>query len=171
MSGPSPWLLAGPSVALKMTTSPMRRTQGESQFVDLTCDLLKKIFNAHWNILVQGFRSLPRPPRCAYISSGVRQGGGGGIFCPPCLTPELIGAARRARQRSKALNENIPMRIKNFFERSHVRSRSGQMSRICVFGLLLMIAHRVQAINSRAPKLSQNAASLQQESSLGMYYA
>ena len=33
-----------------------------------------------------------------------------------------------------------------------------------------MIAHRVRAINSRAPKLSQNA-SLQQESSLEMYYA
>ena len=40
--------------------------------------------------------------------------GGGGRFCPPCLTPELIGAARRARRRSKALNEKIPMHIKNF---------------------------------------------------------
>ena len=39
---------------------------------------------------------------------------GGGRFCPPCLTPELIGAARRARRRSKALNEKIPMHIKNF---------------------------------------------------------
>ena len=39
---------------------------------------------------------------------------GGGRFCPPCLTPELIGAARRARRRSKALNEKIPMQIKNF---------------------------------------------------------
>ena len=27
---------------------------------------LKKIFNAHWNLIVQGFRSPPRPPRCAY---------------------------------------------------------------------------------------------------------
>ena len=40
--------------------------------------------------------------------------GGGGRFCPPCLTPELIGAARRARRRSKALNEKIPMHIKKF---------------------------------------------------------
>ena len=40
---------------------------------------------------------------------------GGGRFCPPpCLTPELIGAARRARRRSKALNKKIPMHIKNF---------------------------------------------------------
>ena len=76
MSGPLPWLLAGPSVAGRCRLFN-RRTQGESQFVDLTCYLLKTIFNAHWNILVQGFRSLPRPPRCAYISSGVRQGGGG----------------------------------------------------------------------------------------------
>ena len=27
---------------------------------------LKKICNVHWNLLVQGFRSPPRPPRCAY---------------------------------------------------------------------------------------------------------
>ena len=40
--------------------------------------------------------------------------GGGGQILPPCLTPELIGAARRARRRSKALNEKIPMHIKNF---------------------------------------------------------
>ena len=39
---------------------------------------------------------------------------GGGQILPPCLTPELIGAARRARRRSKALNEKIPMHIKNF---------------------------------------------------------
>ena len=39
---------------------------------------------------------------------------GGQILPPPCLTPELIGAARRARRRSKALNEKIPMHIKNF---------------------------------------------------------
>ena len=41
-------------------------------------------------------------------------GGGGADSAPPCLTPELIGAARRARRRSKALNEKIPMHIKNF---------------------------------------------------------
>ena len=41
-------------------------------------------------------------------------GRGGGRFCPPCLTPELIGAARRARRRSKALNEKISMHIRNF---------------------------------------------------------
>ena len=40
--------------------------------------------------------------------------GGGGHILPPCLTPELRGAARRARRRSKALNEKIPMHIKNF---------------------------------------------------------
>ena len=39
---------------------------------------------------------------------------GGADSAPPCLTPELIGAARRARRRSKALNEKIPVRIKNF---------------------------------------------------------
>ena len=39
--------------------------------------------------------------------------GGGGQILPPCLTPELIDAARRARRRSKALNEKIPMHIKN----------------------------------------------------------
>ena len=38
----------------------------------------------------------------------------GGHILPPCLTPELIGAARRARRRSKALNEKIPMHFKNF---------------------------------------------------------
>ena len=42
--------------------------------------------------------------------------GGGGIFCPSCLTPEVIGAARRARRRSKALNEKIPMRIKKYLK-------------------------------------------------------
>ena len=40
--------------------------------------------------------------------------GGGGQILPPCLTPELIGAARRARWRSKALNEKIPIHINNF---------------------------------------------------------
>ena len=33
---------------------------------------------------------------------------------PPCLTPEVIGAARRARRRSKALTGKIPMRLKIF---------------------------------------------------------
>ena len=61
---------------------------------------------------------------------------GGGAYSAPCLTPELIGAARRARRRSKALNEKIPMRIKKILKRSHVRSRSGQRSETCVFGLL-----------------------------------
>ena len=93
-----------------------------------------------------------------------------GAYSAPCLTLELICAARRARRRSKALNEKIPMRIKKIFKSSHVRSRSGQRSAICVFGLLRMIAHRDRAINSRAPKLSQTA-SLQQESSLVEYYA
>ena len=41
---------------------------------------------------------------------------GGGRFCPPCLTPELIGAARRARRRSKALNEKIPIHLKKFLK-------------------------------------------------------
>ena len=59
--------------------------------------------------------------------------GGGGADSAPCLTPELIGAARR---RSKALNEKIPMYFDFFFKRSHVRSRSGQRSEIYVFGLL-----------------------------------
>ena len=53
-------------------------------------------------------------PRPAGVFSRTRPAGGGGRFCPPCLTPELIGAARRARRRSKALNEKIPVRIKNF---------------------------------------------------------
>ena len=76
-------------------------------------------------------------PRPAGVFSRTRPAGGGGqILPPPCLTPELIDAARRARRRSKALNEKIPMHIKIFFTRSHARSRSGQRSEICVFGLL-----------------------------------
>ena len=53
-------------------------------------------------------------PRPAGVFSRTRPAGGGGQILPPCLTPELIGAARRARRRSKALNEKIPMHIKNF---------------------------------------------------------
>ena len=53
-------------------------------------------------------------PRPAGVFSRTRPAGGGGRFCPPCLTPELIGAARRARRRSKALNEKILMHIKKF---------------------------------------------------------
>ena len=75
---------------------------------------------------------------------------GGGAYSAPCLTPELIGAARRARRRSKALDEKNPMRIKKIFKRSHVRSRSGHRSEMC----FRIIAHRDRAINSRAPKLS-----------------
>ena len=48
-------------------------------------------------------------PRPAGVFSRTRPAGG--HILPPCLTPELIGAARRARRRSKALNEKIPMRI------------------------------------------------------------
>ena len=39
---------------------------------------------------------------------------GGGAYSAPCLTPELIGAVRLARRRSKALNEKIPESIKKF---------------------------------------------------------
>ena len=54
-------------------------------------------------------------PRPAGVFSRTRPaGGGGGQILPPCLTPELIGAARRARRRSKALNEKISVRIKKF---------------------------------------------------------
>ena len=56
---------------------------------------------------------LTRAP-LGYSAERAPLGGGGGRFWPPCLTPELIGAARRARRRSKALNEKIPMHIKNF---------------------------------------------------------
>ena len=96
--------------------------------------------------------------------------GGGGAYSVPCLTPEPIGAARRARRRSKALTEKIPMRIKILLNGSRLRSRSGQRSEICVFGLLWMIYHRDRAINSRAFKLFQNA-SLQQDSTLEEYDA
>ena len=91
----------------------------------------------------------------------------GGIFCPPCPTPELIGAARRARRRSKALNEKIPMHIKNFLKEVTCKVKVRSKVRNMCFRI---IAHRDRAINSRAPKLSQNA-SLQQESSLEEYYA
>ena len=54
-------------------------------------------------------------PRPAGVFSRAPLGGGGADSAPPpCLTPELIGAARRARRRSKALNGKIPMHIKNF---------------------------------------------------------
>ena len=106
-------------------------------------------------------------PRPAGVFSRTRPAGGGGIFCPPCLTPELIGAARRARRRSKALNEKIPMHFKNFLKgvtcKVKVRSKVRNMC-------FRIIAHRDRAINSRAPKLSQNA-SLQQESSPEEYCA
>ena len=88
------------------------------------------------------------------FTAGVRHALCGTVFSPAMESPE--------REDSNA--------HKKFFKRSHVRSRSGQRSEICVFGLLRMIAHRDWAINSRAPKLSQNA-SLQQESSLEEYYA
>ena len=58
-------------------------------------------------------------PRPAGVFSRTRPAGGG-RFCPPCLTPELIGAARRARRRSKALNEKIPMHIKKNSLRGHM---------------------------------------------------
>ena len=48
---------------------------------------------------------LTRAP-LGYSAERAPLGGGG--------TLELIGAARRARRRSKARNEKIPMRIKNF---------------------------------------------------------
>ena len=48
-----------------------------------------------------------------------------GAYSAPCLTPELIGAARQARRRSKALTEKIPCALKIFFKGSPVRSRSG----------------------------------------------
>ena len=63
--------------------------------------------------------------------------GGGGRFCPPppCLTPELIGAGGRGGDR-KPWTRRFQCTLKIFFKRSHVRSRSGQRSEICVFGLL-----------------------------------
>ena len=45
---------------------------------------------------------------------------GGGADSAPCLTPELIGAARRARRRLKALNEKIPMHITKFSLKGHM---------------------------------------------------
>ena len=93
--------------------------------------------------------------------------GGGGRFCPPCLTPELIGAARRARRRSKALNEKIPMHFKFFFKEVTCKVKVRSKVRNMCFRI---IAHRDRAINSRASKLSQNA-SLQQESSPEEYHA
>ena len=59
-------------------------------------------------------------PRPAGEFSRTRPAGGGGQILPPCLTPELIGAARRARRRSKALNEKIPMHIKKNSLRGHM---------------------------------------------------
>ena len=56
---------------------------------------------------------LTRAP-LGYSAERAPLGGGADSAPPPCLTPELIGAARRARRRSKALNEKIPMHIKNF---------------------------------------------------------
>ena len=74
------------------------------------------------NILAE--RGVPMPylnPRPAGVFSRTRPaGGGGGQILPPCLTPELIGAATRARRRSKALNEKIPMHIKKFSLRGHM---------------------------------------------------
>ena len=61
--------------------------------------------------LIASIQALTRAP-LGY--SAERAPLGGGQILPPCLTPELIGAARRARRRSKALNEKIPMHIKNF---------------------------------------------------------
>ena len=58
---------------------------------------------------------LTRAP-LGYSAERAPLGGGGGRFCPPCLTSELIGAARRARRRSKALNEKVPMHFKNFLK-------------------------------------------------------
>ena len=51
-------------------------------------------------------------PRPAGVFSRTRPAGG--HILPPCLTPELIGAVRLARRRSKAPNEKIPMHIKIF---------------------------------------------------------
>ena len=59
------------------------------------------------------FRDLPMLTRAPLGYSAERDPLGGHIL-PPCLTPELIGAARRARRRSKALDVKIPMHIKNF---------------------------------------------------------
>ena len=109
---------------------------------------------------------LTRAP-LGYSAERAPLGGGGGQILPPCLTPVLIGAARRARRRSKALNEKIPMHIKNFLSEVTCKVKVRSKVRNMCFRI---IAHRDRAINSRAPKLSQND-SLQQESSLEEYYA
>ena len=78
------------------------------------------ISNGHWSDLTsplmegQEEQRIPFNPRPAGVFSRTRPTGGHILPPPPhCLTPELIGAARRARP-SKALNEKIPMRIKYF---------------------------------------------------------
>ena len=71
------------------------------------------VFNCPWKDYL--FYCVCFNPRPAGVFSRTRPAGGGADSAPPpCLTPELIGAARRARRRSKALNEKIPMHFKNF---------------------------------------------------------
>ena len=96
---------------------------------------------------------LTRAP-LGYSAERAPLGGGGGRLCPPCLTPELIGAARRARRRSKALNEKIPMHFKKNLKEVTCKVKVRSKVRNMCFRI---IAHRDRAINSRAPKLSQNA--------------
>ena len=99
-------------------------------------------------------RKLTRAP-LGYSAERAPLGGGGGAdSAPPCLTPELIGAARRARRRSKALNEKIPMHFKNFLKEVTCKVKVRSKVRNMCFRI---IAHRDRAINSRAPKLSTNA--------------
>ena len=75
------------------------------------CLIMVTVPDGCWSLVIYFDEVNPRP---AGVFSRTRPaGGGGGQILPPCLTPELIGAARRARRRSKALNEKIPMHIKN----------------------------------------------------------
>ena len=80
-------------------------------------------------------RGLTRAP-LGYSAERAPLGGGGARFCPPCLTPELIGAARQATRRSKALNEKIPMHFKNFLKEVTCKVKVRSKVRNMFFGLL-----------------------------------
>ena len=92
-------------------------------------------------------------PRGARVSSQLPLAGRGGAYI---ATPELIGGARDARRRSKALKSVRLLKtqsLKIFLAKSNVGSRSGERSKAALFALSAAETRPATAASANSAKM------------------